>query len=237
MSVLTTRSSRKWALRLGRFALHMAMWAGVGLMWSASSSYLEFGEAHPFFLEKLPLAHPTLWWLALYVHVPSSLVALPACLLLTLPRLWARHPALHRWLGRVTCALVVCAVVPSGMYLAWFAQGGLLTTLGFWLTGGIALVAMLKSVSAARRGDMRAHRRFSAHVVAQLSVAVVSRFILVGAEELGWYAEGVYTAALLIPVLGCALVAECWTSPRTSVASKGARHETLVSVSRLDAVR
>lgn len=228
---------KKWTARLGRLGFHTSMGAGVWLMFSASASYLDLGEAHPFFLEKLPLARPKLWLAALYVHVPSALLALPACLILLLARVRRRWPRLHRWLGRATGALVLGAVVPSGMYLALFAQGGLITTLGFWLTGGIAFMAMLKSIRSARAGDMKAHRRFSTHVAAQLAVAVVSRFLLAGAELVGVYDEWVYVAALWLPVLACALVAELLTRPRLLSPSKGTRHEKVAVVPHLDVLR
>src|SRR5689334_11554568 len=125
------------ALALGRLAYYALMACGVWLTLSASMSYLDAGDAHPFFLEKLPLAHPQ-WWLAvLYVHVPSALLALPACLILQVGWIRQRWPRFHRWLGRATGVAILCAVVPSGMYLALFAQGGFSTTLGFWLTGAI----------------------------------------------------------------------------------------------------
>jgi uncharacterized membrane protein len=228
---------QKWTSLFGRLSFYALMLTGFWLMASASTSYLELGEAHPFFLEKLPLARPRLWLGALYVHVPSALFALPACLLLLVNRVRSRWPRFHRWLGRVTGALVLCAVVPSGMYLALFAQGGAITTLGFWLTGLITFVAMAESITSARAKNMKAHRRFSAHVTAQLSVAVVSRFLLVAGESFGLYSEWAYIASLWIPVLGCALVAELATGFRPFSTLKGARHEKPVAVPRLDAVR
>jgi uncharacterized membrane protein len=227
----------KWAGSLAKLGFYGLIGAGTWLMLAASLSYLDLGEAHPFFLEKLPLARPRLWLTALYVHVPSALFCLPACLVLLMQSVRARWPRFHRWLGRVTAALVVCAVFPSGMYLALFAQGGLVTTLGFWLTGLITFVAMLKSVQGARTGDMRAHRRFSTHVAAQLSVAVVSRFMLAGAELLGFYSEWTYIAALWVPVVGCALVAELLTNRRVFSLSKGSRHEEAAAIPHPHAVR
>jgi hypothetical protein len=226
-----------WGARFGRLGFFALMGAGVWLMLSASTSYLDLGDAHPFFLEKLPLTHPRWWLAALYVHVPSALLSLPACLVLLVERVRRRWPRFHRWLGRTTGVLILCAVVPSGMYLALFAQGGLITTLGFWATGAIAFVAMLTSIQSARARDMKAHRRFSTHVVAQLSVAVVSRFLLAGAELVGLYSEWAYIAALWVPVVGSALVAELSTGPRLFSTSKGSRHEKLVPAPRLDAVR
>jgi uncharacterized membrane protein len=227
---------KKWGARIGRLGFYALMSVGVGLMLAASTSYWEMGETHPFFLEKLPLAQPRLWLGALYVHVPSALLSLPACLVLLLGWVRVRWPRLHRWLGRLTGVLVLVAVVPSGMYLALFAQGGLITTLGFWLTGSITFVAMLKSVQSARARNMKAHRRFSTHVVAQLAVAVVSRFLLIGAESAGLYEPWVYVAALWVPVVGCAVVAELLTGPRLLPNSKGSRHETLAAAARLDAL-
>lgn len=227
----------KWGGSLLRLAFFALMAAGTWTMLVASATYLELGKEHPFFLEKLPLARPKLWLGALYVHVPSALFALPACLLLLSRGLRKRLPRFHRWLGRVTGALVLLAVVPSGLYLAFFAQGGLVTTLGFWLTGVIAFVAMARSIERARARDFKAHRRYSAHVAAQLSVAVFSRLMLISAEHLELYNTWVYVAALWLPVIACAVVAELLTGSGFRSLSKGARHEEMVVARALDAVR
>ncbi len=230
-------SKGHWSRALGRAVFYGLMGVGLWLMVSASGSYLELGDSHPFYLEKLPLAQPT-WWLgALYVHVPTALFSLPACLVLLSTRVRTRLPKLHRWLGRITATLIVFAVVPSGFYLACFAQGGLPSTLGFWLTGAITLVAMIRSVITARAGDMKSHRRCSTHVIAQLAVAVFSRFLLVAVEEVGLYSEWAYIAALWIPVVGGAFVVEVLTGPRLSRHSKGSRHETHALGSPLAALR
>lgn len=222
---------------VARVTFYLVMAAGLWLMGEASTSYLELGSEHPFLLEKLPLAQPAVYRAALYAHVPTALFALPACLVLLSGWVRRHWPRFHRYLGRVTGALILTVMVPSGAYLALFAQGGLVTTLGFWLTGAITWWAMAQSIRSARARQLVAHRRYSAHVVAQLSVAVLSRFMLAGAELLELYDTWVYIAALWLPVVGCAIVAELWTSPRSSSTSKGPDHETLVAAARLDVVR
>ena len=226
---------RTWWAWLGRSLFFGLMALGVWMMVEASISYLELGRHHPFFLGKLPLARPKLWLGALYLHVPSALFTLPACLVLLSKRVRSRVPRFHRWLGRVTGGLVLLAVVPSGLYLALFAPGGWITTLGFWLTGLIAFGAMVKSIERARARDFRAHRRFSTHVAAQLSVAVFSRLMLIGAEELELYSPWVYVASLWVPVIGCAVVAELLAGRGLWSIAKGSRHEGLVTGSALDA--
>jgi hypothetical protein len=147
----------------------------------------------------------------------------------------------------VTGLLVLGAVFPSGMYLACFATGGLISTLGFWLTGAIAAVAMVKSVTSARRRDYRTHRRFSLHVAGQLSVAVISRLLLVGAEELGVYGESVYVSALWLPVFGSFLFVEFTSGSlrgllsnrlgRVRLPAKGLQHENVVVLSQPESLR
>lgn len=212
---------------------------GLGAAWivASSLSFVDLGRGHPFFIEKQPLAHPDLWWATLCVHVPSALLSLPACLLLLSTPVRVRLPRLHRWLGRLTGALVLGAVVPSGVYLALFATGGWAGTAGFWLSGAITFVSMLSSVRYARRKNYPAHRRSALHVVGQLSVAVVSRVLLVCAEAAGLYDEGFYVAALWLPVLGSVLVVNLVSGRVDWSLSKGSRCEQMPAVSRLDAVR
>lgn len=223
--------------RLVRGVFLGAMMLGTLLMIWASSSYVELGNAHPFLLEKLPLARPSLLLGALYVHVPSALFALPACLALELDALRRRWPRLHRWLGRLTAFVVVLLATPSGLYLAQFAQGGLVTSAGFWTTGLIAAGAMMGAVAAARAGDYGRHRRLARHVTAQLSVAVASRALLCAAELLGLYRPWVYVAALWLPVLGASISVEWLHAPRRTSHTKGTRHEAIAAVHRIDAVR
>lgn len=227
---------QRWARAAAQLSFYGLMAAGVWMLWSASFTYLEYGTHHPFILEKLPLSHPDVFRAALYVHVPSALLALPACLVLSLPGLRHRFPRAHRWLGRISGALVVLAVTPSGLYLAFFAHGGLVTTAGFWLTGGIAAYAMLRSVASARAGRVQEHRRYSMHVTAQLSVAVFSRFMLVGFESAGLYATWAYVAALWIPVALGALVVEWSHGPRRPSRMKGLPHEKAAPAAHVDAL-
>jgi len=182
------------------------------------------GALHPFVLEKLPSTVGTPWKTALYLHVPSALLALPACLWLSFATTRHMHPRLHRFMGRATFALIALVVVPSGMVLAPFAQGGRLTALGFWLSGIITFGATLASVHYARNKRMRAHRRFALHVTAQLSVAVWSRLLLIGAESLELYDDLTYLASLWIPVLFAVVIVE-WLQRSPHPRTKGKSHE------------
>lgn len=198
---------------------------GAGLIALGSVVYFT-EEEPPFLLEKLPLARPDWWMLAVRVHVVSAVAALPACVLLAWPLLLRRAPRAHRWLGRITGVLVLAAAVPSGFYLAAFARGGVPGALGFWLSGVITALAMVEAIRRARSGHVALHRRAASHVLAQLSVAVTSRTMLFTMGAVGWETDAAYLVSLWVPVIASALVVELWRRPALSHNEPRRDHET-----------
>ena len=193
-----------WMLGLGLGAVIIA-WA--------SRVYFDSDELAPFVIEKLPLPHEELWLAALKVHVVAASFALPACLLLSLKRM-LRFPRVHRWLGRGTGAVVLAALVPSGLYLSLFAKGGAPATAGFALSGLIVALAMVQGIRRARAKDFVGHRRCALHVLAQLSVAVTSRALLYLLDLAGIDPDAAYLFALWMPVLASAGFVEVYVSRR-----------------------
>jgi hypothetical protein len=71
---------------------------------------------------------------------------------------------------------------------------------------------MMRGILAARRRDLVSHRRAMRHVVGQMSVAVVSRALIVGLDAAGIDPDFSYVVALWGPVLASAAVAELLSS-------------------------
>jgi hypothetical protein len=209
------------------------LWAiacGTVLITWGSLRYFFGDEEHPFVLEKIATAHlasEATWIAALHVHVIAAAFALPACLVLSLRSVQRRVPRVHRWLGRITGVVVLLALVPSGGYLALWAKGGAASTVGFLVSGGIVAVAMVQGIRTARARDYVAHRRCTAHVLAQLSVAVTSRALLLVFDCAAIDPELAYLAALGIPVVGSALVAQWSSEPVRRRTSQEKNHETV----------
>jgi hypothetical protein len=172
-----------------------------------SLSYFEFGTLPPFMLEKLPLKFERLWLTSLRIHVASALLALPLCLVL-MTRFVQKRPAWHRWVGRFTGVLLMVPMVPSGVVLALDAKGGAFVTAGFLLSGAIVAGCTVAGIAAARRRDLVRHAYMMRHVVAQMSVAVTSRALIVLFDVAGMEPETAYVVALWGPVLLSAAVAE-----------------------------
>lgn len=201
----------RWFGRLVRRGFLLAMMAGALLIGVASLEYFQPDHLAPFVIEKLPVRYEALWRASLKVHVVSALVSFPLCLLLV-TRTLRRHRTWHRWLGRIAGVVVVGALVPSGIVLSFEAKGGAPVALGFLLSAGVVLMGMVAGITAARRGDLRRHARGMRHVVAQLSVAVTSRALLILFHVIGMDPDTAYWVALWLPVLGSAALAEALSS-------------------------
>jgi uncharacterized membrane protein len=183
------------------------MLAGSALITAYSLAYFDFETAPPFVIERLPERFPSLWLASLRIHVAAALTSFPLCLLLT-TRFLQRRPAWHRSLGRFTGVLVLFALVPSGVVLSFNAKGGAVVSAGFLLSAAIVAGLMVRGVVAARRGDVLSHRRAMQHVVGQMSVAVVSRALLLGFDAIGIDPDLAYVIALWGPALGSVGIVE-----------------------------
>jgi len=190
----------------------LSMLAGSALITAASLPYFDFETLPPFAIEKLPVRFEALWLASLRLHVASALLTFPLCLVL-MTRSLQRRAAWHRWLGRIAGVVVVLGLVPSGVVLAFDAKGGWPVTAGFLSSALIVAVGMVRGVTAARTRDFVQHRRAMRHVVAQMSVAVTSRAMLVGLDALGADPDLSYVLALWGPVLLSAAVAELASRP------------------------
>jgi threonine/homoserine/homoserine lactone efflux protein len=193
--------------------------AGAALIAWTSLDYFDFSILPAFVIEKMPLRFESLYLTCLRVHVATALPSLPLCLLLT-TRALQRRPALHRWLGRITGVLLLFALVPSGIVLSFSAKGGGIVTLGFLLSAAIVACCTVWGIRAARRRELVAHGHAMRHVVAQMSVAVTSRALMIGLDTLGVSPQLGYVLALWVPVLGSAAVVELLSRGSSHLFSK-----------------
>ena len=203
---------RTW---IGRVFL-LLMLAGSALITVMSLPYFDFETLPPFVVEKLPLRFEALWLTSLRVHVAAAALGFPLCLAL-MTRALQRRAVWHRWLGRVTGVLVLFVLVPSGSVLAFDAKGGRVVTAGFLLSAAIIAWAMVSGVRAARRRDLSSHARAMRHVIGQMSVAVVSRAMIVGLDVAGVNPYVAYVVALWLPVLASVAIVELWSRPSVVV--------------------
>ena len=119
-------------------------------------SYFRTGPTQVFLIEKGDLRWLPLWSTAFYFHIASSSVCLALGPLLMIPRL-VRYRKLHAIMGYAYLNAVLWVSVPSGLVLSVYAKGGLPSTLGFALTGGLWWAATWLGYRAIRQRNMKSH--------------------------------------------------------------------------------
>lgn len=116
--------------------------------------------------------------IGIYIHIFASLIALALGPFQFSSKLRTKHTQLHRWMGRTYLFFGVLFGGITGLYMAQFAFGGLVSVFGFssmallWLfTGTMALLAIL-------RKDIDAHRRWMTRNFSLTFAAVTLRIYL-----------------------------------------------------------
>jgi len=112
---------------------------------------------------------------AIYAHIFGASVALLLGPLQFLNGLRAARPTLHRALGWAYLALGVFVGGLAGLYVAFFAFGGTVSTSGFALLAVLWLYTGARAVLTAKARDFGAHRRWMVRNFALALAAVTLR--------------------------------------------------------------
>lgn len=128
---------------------------------------------------------PALWYTVLWIHAVSAGLALGIGWLQFMKRIRQRTPNVHRAIGYVYATMITAAGI-TGLYLAYYASGGLSAQLGFgalsvtWL---YTLYHSLKSIIVDR--NPRAHGQWMLRNYA-LSCAAISLRIMLPLAGVLW---------------------------------------------------
>lgn len=144
----------------------------------------------------------------IYTHVYAAAVALTLGPFQFSERWRARHPAWHRWSGRLYLGVGVLLGGLAGLYMATRAFGGPVARIGFACLALGWLYTGLRGYLAIRARDVAAHRRWMVRNFALTFAAVTLRLWLPAAVASGVPFELAYPAIAWLCWLPNALVAE-----------------------------
>ena len=155
------------------------------------------------------VAHP---W-GIYLHVFAANAALVAGPLQFSGTLRARHPKVHRVLGRVYLGIGVAVGGASGLYMAQFAFGGVMPRLAFSLLALAWLYTGWRAYAAIRARDVRAHREWMVRNFALTLAAVTLRVELPLLVIAGLPFETAYTMVAWLCWVPNLVAAQLWLAP------------------------
>ncbi len=117
------------------------------------------------------------WNVFFYAHILLGGLALLIGWTQFLAKLRAKRPLLHRNIGKVYVSAVLLSAV-SGIYIGYFATGGLVSAVGFISLGVFWFGFTLRAYQAARSGDFLLHKKSMYFSYAACFAAVTLRIWL-----------------------------------------------------------
>jgi len=114
----------------------------------------------------------------IYAHIFASVVAISLGPFQFLGGLRRRFVRLHRWMGRAYLGIGVLVGGVSGLYVATFAFGGIVSRVGFSLLAVLWLYTGLRAFLAIRGGAVAEHRRWMVRNFSLTLAAVTLRLLL-----------------------------------------------------------
>ncbi|MEM6689594.1 MAG: DUF2306 domain-containing protein [Planctomycetota bacterium] len=94
----------------------------------------------------------------------------------------------HRRLGKTTAYLVLTLVVPSGLWMAWWAASGTIAMWGLWIQGSLTAGTMLMAIRAAKNHRFDNHRICMNRCFVLMAAPLLLR-VLGGASEVAFMTD------------------------------------------------
>lgn len=95
-----------------------------------------------------------------YIHVYSAIFVLLAGYTQFSTSLLKRFPRLHRIIGKTYAYIVLVLAAPSGIFIGYHANGGLISQIAFILLGTLWFFFTVQGIIAIRKKDILTHRNF-----------------------------------------------------------------------------
>jgi len=153
------------------------LWLYFGyLMALITLQYTSFGRDTAFLYIKQAEVQRPLYLPAFYVHVWTSMAVLVFGGLQLWGWLRRHYPAVHRLLGRGYVLLILGFSAPSGLYMAWYANGGWAAQLSFVLLAVAWFGSTLAAFLHIKKGNLLQHRAWMYRSYALTLSAVTLRF-------------------------------------------------------------
>lgn len=132
--------------------------------------YFTHGGDYGILPEKIEARKDWLWIVCFYIHLPAGILCLMLPWLAFLRRVTPKINGIHRGVGRLFITVTLWIVCPTGIYLAIYAKGGLITQTGFVLQGLLLAYYTRVAYLFAIRGMIGKHVE---NMIRAYSVAVV----------------------------------------------------------------
>lgn len=186
-------------------SLKFIFWSAViffalALVWVAAQ-YFNFDQQHHFLQMKPFMLNNPIWVTAFYVHLAFGILAVLSGLPLFFERLIAFRSRLHKNLGKTYILAILFFTGPTGFYLSFQAEGGLIATVGFLIMSFLWMFITYKAFWwIAVKKDIDRHVKWMIRSYCfTLSGVTLRVFTPIAMNYLDWDAELTLKLAAFLP--------------------------------------
>lgn len=119
--------------------------------------YFTHGGDYGLVIERVVAKRDVLWHISLYVHLITGTICLLTPIFLFTKRFFKNGIQIHRLIGNIYTWVTLVFVCPTGLYLALYAKGGLVTQIGFVIQDLLVAYYSYQGYCAIRRRDKKFH--------------------------------------------------------------------------------
>lgn len=143
-----------------------------------TAQYLSFKPDINFLLVKQDLIFDSVWRPTFYIHVISGMLVILVGPFQFLPKLRNRYLTLHKSLGKIYAYGILGFAAPTGLIMAFYAEGGRWSTLAFLIMSALWFYTTIMAIVAVKKKKIIEHKKWMYRSYA-LSFAAVTLRILV----------------------------------------------------------
>ena len=150
----------------------------AALLFYITAEYLTFKPDINFLLVKQDLIFDTVWRPTFYLHVISGMLIILIGPFQFLKNFRNKNLGLHRKLGKLYAYSVLGVAAPTGLIMAFYAEGGILSTVAFLIMSVLWFFTTIMAIVTVRKKKINEHKKWMYRSYA-LSFAAVTLRILV----------------------------------------------------------
>lgn len=143
-----------------------------------TAEYLTFESDVNFLLVKQDIVFDSVWRPTFYLHVISGMIVILVGPFQFLKNLRNKNLKLHKVLGKIYAYGVLLVAAPTGLIMAFYAEGGLLSTTAFLVMSLLWFATTIMAIIKIKKRDIEAHKKWMYRSYA-LSFAAVTLRLLV----------------------------------------------------------
>lgn len=137
--------------------------------------YWNFRPDVNFLLTKQDLVDHPIWRPAFYVHIFGGMLAIVLGPLNFIKYIRRKNLNLHRVLGKTYVASILFIAAPTGLYMAFYANGGFSASIGFILMSILWFYTTFMAVNTIRKKQIAEHVKWMVRSYAMTFAAVTLR--------------------------------------------------------------